>query len=131
MDHASNSLKLGIKSLVSGVLIGYAITIIVFIAYALLLTYTGISEANIGLVVTLTSILSVLVAGFDAARVQTRRGWLWGLAAGLCYGILLIVLMMAFQGGAISISRSASLLILALAGGGLGGVLGINFQRKK
>lgn len=125
------SLKLGIRSLISGVLIGYAITIIVFIAYAILLTYTGMSENNIGLVVTITSIISVIVAGFDAARVQIRRGWLWGLAAGMFYGILLIVLMMTFQGGAISFGRSISLILLSLAGGGIGGVLGINNKKKK
>lgn len=128
MDH---SLKLGIKSLISGVLIGYAITIIVFIAYAILLTYTSMSEDNIGLIVTITSVLSVLVAGFDAARAQSKSGWLWGLAAGFFYGLLLIILMTVFQGGIISIGRSSSLLILSLAGGGIGGVVGINVRRKK
>lgn len=123
--------KTGVKSLVSGVLIGYAITIIVFISYALILTYTHVSEDNIGLVVTATTVLSVLVAGFDAARIQSRRGWLWGVLAGFCYGLLLIGLMVFLQGGVIAPDRSLSLLAIALAGGGLGGVIGINFPKKK
>ena len=123
--------KAGVKSLVSGVLIGYAITIIVFISYALLLTYTHMGEENIGLVVTGTTVFSVLVAGFDAARIQSKRGWLWGVVAGFGYGLLLIGLMMFFQGGAISADRSLSLLAIALAGGGLGGVVGINLPKKR
>ena len=125
----AGTLKLGIKSLFSGVMIGYAITLIVFITYAILLTYTNLSEDNIVMVVTTTSVISVLVAGFDAARTQAKKGWLWGLAAGLMYGGLLIFAMAIFNGGTISIARSLSLLALSLAGGGLGGVIGINVRR--
>ena len=124
------ALKVGVKSLVSGVMIGYAITIIVFITYAILLTYTNLSEENISLVVTTTSIISVFIAGFDAARYQTKKGWLWGLLAGLIYGIILITIMIFMQGGIISFSRGFSMLILSLAGGGLGGVIGINLKKK-
>ncbi|MCL1936107.1 MAG: TIGR04086 family membrane protein [Defluviitaleaceae bacterium] len=123
-------MRIGIKSLFSGVLIGYAITITVFIGYAILLTHTNLSENNISLVVSITSVVSVLVAGFDSARYQQKKGWAWGVASGFLYGLLLILLMMIFQGGTISSGRSFSLLILSLAGGGLGGVLGINFKKE-
>lgn len=127
----TTTLRLGIKSLFSGVMIGYAITIIVFISYAILLTHTSMSENNISLVVNITSIISVLVAGFDAARTQSKKGWLWGICAGFMYGVLLICIMIFFNGGMISIPRVVSLLALSLAGGGLGGVIGINLRRGK
>ena len=127
----SHTLKSGVKSLISGVMIGYAITIIVFISYAILLTYTNLTEDNIALVVTVTSVVSVLVAGFDAARQQIKRGWLWGLLAGFLYGVLLIAIMIFMQGGMISPGRVFSLLALSLAGGGLGGVVGINLRRRR
>lgn len=123
-------LRSGLKHLLTGVLIGYAITIIGFITYAILLTYTSLSENNIGLVVTVISVLSVLLAGFDAARAQTRRGWLWGLGAGLTYGLLLIGVMNSLATADIDLARASSLLALCLAGGGLGGVVGINFKKK-
>ena len=122
-------LKLQAKSLFTGVVIGYAITCLVFISYALLLTYTNITEENISLVVTLTSIVSVLVAGFDAARGATSKGWLWGIVAGFMYAVILVVLMSWIQQSLILDSRAITLLILSLAGGGLGGVIGINLKK--
>lgn len=122
-------LKFQAKSLFSGVMIGYAITCLVFITYAVLLTYTSITEENISLVVTITSIVSVLVAGFDAARGATSKGWLWGIIAGFIYAVILVVIMTWVQGRLILDSRTISVLILSLAGGGLGGVIGINLKK--
>jgi len=121
--------KLQAKSLFSGVAIGYAITCLVFISYALLLTYTSTTEENIPLVVTLTTIVSVLVAGFDAARSASSKGWLWGIIAGFTYALLLVGIMSWIQQALIMDSRTVTLLILSLAGGGLGGVIGINLKK--
>lgn len=125
----NTEIKFQVKSLFSGVMIGYAITCLVFITYAVLLTYTSITEENISLVVTLTSIVSVLVAGFDAARTATSKGWLWGVIAGFIYAIILVAIMTWVQGRLILDSRTISVLILSLAGGGLGGVIGINLKK--
>lgn len=121
--------KLQAKSLFTGVVIGYAITCLVFISYALLLTYTAITEENISLVVTLTTIVSVLVAGFDAARGASSKGWLWGIVAGFSYAVILVGIMSWIQQSLILDSRAITLLILSLAGGGLGGVIGINLKK--
>jgi putative membrane protein (TIGR04086 family) len=121
--------KSQIKMLVTGVLIGYAITCIVFLGYSLLITFTDMSEKNLPVVVAVTTLLSVMVAGFDAARGAMNRGWLWGMAAGLVYVIVLLVIMMsALRGFAID-GRTVTLMVLSVAGGGLGGVLGINTRK--
>ena len=116
-------------SVVSGVLIAYAVTCIVFIAYAILLTYTDITEANISLIVTITTIVSVITAGFDAAGGAVGKGWLWGMIAGALYAVLLICIMTWIRKAFMMDSRSLTLLILSLAGGGLGGVIGINMKK--
>ena len=121
----------GIKHLLTGVLIGYAITIIAFIGYSILLTYTNLSEESMGLVVTIVSVISVLIAGYDAARLQPKSGWLWGLGAGLLYGVLLVSVMNSLASVSIEVGRAISLMLLSLAGGGLGGVLGINLRKSK
>ena len=122
-------LKKQIGNVISGVLIAYAITCIVFIGYAILLTYTNIAENNISLIVTITSILSVIVAGFDAAKDATGKGWFWGMIAGLIYAVILICIMTWVQREFRVDSRAVTLLILSVAGGGLGGVVGINLKR--
>ena len=125
----NTELRKQIGNVISGVLIAYAITCIVFIGYAILLTYTNVAENNISLVVTITSIAAVIVAGFDSAKVSMGRGWLWGMIAGLVYAIILLAIMTWVQRGFSMDSRAVTLLILAIAGGGLGGVIGINFKK--
>lgn len=118
-----------VKTLIMGILVGYAITCVVFLGYSMLITYTSMSEKNIPVVVAVTTLLSVLVAGFDAARGAERKGWLWGMAAGLVYILVLAVIMMAAVKGFTVDSRTITIFVLSIAGGGLGGVLGINLKK--
>jgi len=118
-----------IMALLMGVLIGYAITCIVFIGYGILLTYTSLSEANIPLVATTTCIVSVVLAGFDAAKGAANKGWFWGIAAGLLYAVIMVLIGIFINKAIIMDARTATLIILCIAGGGLGGVLGINLRR--
>ncbi|MDR3240437.1 MAG: TIGR04086 family membrane protein [Clostridiales bacterium] len=118
-----------VSSLISGVLVGYAITCIVFIVYSMLITYTSLTEEKTSMVVAATTLASVIVAGFDAARGASTRGWFWGIMAGLAYAIILVVLMAIVMKGLFYDSRTTTILVLSLAGGGLGGVIGINFKK--
>ena len=122
-------LKKQMGSLISGVLIAYALTCIVFIAYAILLTYTDIQEKNISLIVTITTIVSVIIAGFDSAKGAADKGWLWGMIAGAIYALLLLCVMTWIRKAFIMDSRAVTLIVLSLAGGGLGGVIGINMKK--
>ena len=117
------------SAVISGVLIGYAITCIVFLGYAMLITYSSFTGQGLPLVVTITGLASVLIAGFDAARGAESRGWLWGLIAGFVYIIILICIGAWVNGSFSADVRTMTLFVLALAGGGLGGMLGINFKK--
>ncbi len=118
-----------VSAVVSGVLIGYAITCTIFLGYAMLITYSSFTGQGLPLVVTITSLLAVIVAGFDAARGAENRGWLWGVIAGFAYVIILSAIG-AWVNRAFTIDmRTITLFILSIAGGGLGGMLGINFKK--
>jgi len=119
-----------IKALVIGVLMGYAITCIVFLGYSMLITYTHMSERNLPMVVAVTTLLSVMVAGFDAAKGAESRGWLWGMGAGLVYILILSALMVGVLQDFAVDGRTLTAIILAIAGGGMGGILGINLKKK-
>jgi putative membrane protein (TIGR04086 family) len=125
----ANYLNNSIKHLVIGVLMGFAITAIMLLGYAILITYTDISERSLHMVVTVTTILSVLVAGFDASRGAHSRGWLWGMGAGFLYIAVLAVVMAVLLPGFGVDGRTFLMLVLAVVGGGLGGILGINIKR--
>jgi len=117
------------KHLAIGILIAFAITVIVFLAYAMLITYTNMSERNLPIVVAVTTLLSVMVAGFDAAKGATNRGWLWGMGAGLIYVLILAIIMVILLPTFAVDVRTFTVIILGIAGGGLGGILGINLKK--
>lgn len=121
--------KSQITSLVSGIVIAYAITCIVFIGYAILITYSNFSGENLPLVVTITSLVSVVVAGFDSAKGAENKGWLWGIIAGFIYAIILMCIGLWVNKSFGIDSRTITLFVLSIAGGGLGGVLGINLRK--
>jgi len=121
--------KSQIKNLIVGLLMGYAITCIVFLGYSMLITYTDVSESSLPMVVALTTLLSVLVAGFDAARGASQRGWLWGMWAGLAYVVIMAIIMMVILRSFMVDGRTITVIALALAGGAVGGMLGINVKK--
>ena len=118
-----------VTALLKGILIGYCITCVIFLVYTMLITHTSMSEKYLSVVAAGTTIISVIVAGFDAARGARGRGWLWGIGAGLIYALILLLIMTIVQKGFYYDSRTVMLMVLALEGGGLGGVLGINMRR--
>ena len=121
--------KSQIRQLIIGVLVGYAITSIIFLAYAMLITYTQMSERNLPIVVAVTTLLSVMIAGFDAAKGAAQRGWLWGMAAGFTYVAIMGMIMIVMLPGFMVDGRTITVIVLSVAGGGLGGILGINIRR--
>ena len=119
-----------IKALIIGILMAYAITCIIFLAYSMLITYTGMTERNLPMVVAVTTLLSVMVAGYDAAKNAESRGWLWGMGAGLVYILILTALMMSVLERFAVDTRTVTSIVLSLAGGGMGGILGINMRKR-
>ena len=116
-------------AMIMGIAAAYALTCVIFIGYALLLTYSNVSERYIPLVVIVTSIVSVIIAGYDTSKGVKERGWLWGMGAGFLYIAVLAVVMMVLLPNFGIDGRTILVLVLAIVGGGLGGILGINVKK--
>lgn len=112
--------------LLKGMAVALAVSCIFFIAYGILLTYTTLSESTIPIAALCCTALSAGIAGFDWAKCIQKRGLLWGLFAGLAYGLLLW-LITSFGSGDFALHTTFwRMLAVALAGGGAGGLLGIH-----
>ena len=122
--------KKQIITLLTGIFIAYVITGAAFICCALALTYTNFKESTVPFVVTVTCIVSSVVAGFDATRNVRGRGLLWGLAAGFIYAVIFIFIGKIMSDSFSFDVRTLMLVALSVAGGGLGGVVGINLKKK-
>ena len=123
-------MKKSILGLTSGIVIAYAVTAIVFILTAILITYTSLQESAVPAIVMAACVLSVILAGFDASRKANERGWLWGMAAGAAYAVIFIIIMTISRGAFVLDARKLMLVGLSLVGGAIGGMIGINFKRK-
>ena len=118
-----------ILCMLKGIVMAYAVTCIIFITYGILLTYTDVTEEKLPLIALCCTVISAGIAGFDWARCAKARGILWGILAGLAYGVILFVLD-GIAGSGFSVVGSKGLMILlAAAGGGVGGILGINMKK--
>lgn len=114
-------------NVLKAVMIAYAITVIIFIGYAILLTYTQITEKYMSIVVIVTTIISVMLAGYDCAKAVNSKGWMWGMISGLIYAVISIIIGVVSMKGKIKIELSTvAMLFMSIACGGLGGMIGIN-----
>ena len=112
--------------MVKGLAVAFAITCIIFIGFGILLTYTEISEESLPMVSLVCTALSAGAAGFDWAACMQKRGLLWGMAAGGAYVVLLYMIIgLAADRFSLELSLVMTFAV-ALAGGAVGGILGVN-----
>ena len=118
-----------ILCMLKGIVMAYAVTCIIFITYGIVLTYTDITEEKLPLIALCCTVISAGIAGFDWARCAKARGILWGILAGLAYGLILFVLDGIAGSGFNVVGSKGLMMLLAAAGGGVGGILGINMKK--
>lgn len=112
--------------LLKGMAVALAVSCIFFIAYGIVLTYTALAESTIPIVALCCTALSAGIAGFDWAKCIKRRWLIWGLLAGLVYGLLLWAIT-SFGSGDFALHTTFwRMMAVALAGGAAGGLLGIH-----
>ena len=112
--------------LLRGMAVALAITCIIFIGFGIVLTYTDLSEESLPLVSMVCTGLSASAAGFDWAACMRKKGILWGMAAGVVYTVLLyLITSLAADSFRLELSGIMTL-VVALAGGAVGGILGVN-----
>lgn len=115
--------------ILKGTAVAYMVTFLVFIVYAIILTYTDTSEENLETVVMITIVVSVIISGFDTARGVKNKGMMWGLFAGLSYSLIMILVGFCIAPDYELSLASIINLILGLVGGGFGGIIGINTKK--
>ncbi|NMA85256.1 MAG: TIGR04086 family membrane protein [Epulopiscium sp.] len=123
-EQASN-----IVAILKGIIWSYVWTAVIFILAALLFTYTSFDMKHIPMIAMMTTLTSVFIAGFITARAAASKGWIWGMAAGGAYALILCLLKVMTK-DPITLNRQMwTLWLMALGGGALGGMLGINSKR--
>ena len=112
--------------LTKGMAVAFGITCIIFIGFGILLTYTELSEESIPLVSLVCTALSAAAAGYDWAACMQKKGILCGSAAGAVYMVLLFLITGIAKDSFVPQLSAIMSLIVALAGGAVGGILRVN-----
>ena len=121
-DNGEKSLLL---SAIKGLGTAFAITCIVFVICAFVITYTDINDSFVGIVSIICTAVSALAAGKIWASACGKKGLIMGAMAGAVYGIILLGISVVSGGGPLTLG-AGTCVIVAAAGGGIGGIIGVN-----
>lgn len=112
------------KDMLSALLGAYLITFLGVILLALLLLFFQISEKAADMGILGIYITACLFAGIVIGKRRKRRKFIWGLAAGTCYYVLLIVLSLLLQGALDTTGNDiVTTMLLCMGSATLGGML--------
>lgn len=110
--------------IIESLIISYIVTgiILCILAFFMYQMKSGMKIANIG--ITLTYIIACILAGGIAGKKMGKRKFLWGMAAGFFYFLILIgISFWLHPGEALVSAEKITTLLLCSAGGMLGGML--------
>ncbi|WP_148505268.1 TIGR04086 family membrane protein [Paenibacillus beijingensis] len=95
---------------------------------SLLLHYGGLKEDGLPAGALGIHGISTLAGGFVSGKRSGFKGWYYGGALGLIYGLLVLIISFLAADAALS-SRTALLLLIAALAGSFGGMIGVNWKK--
>lgn len=111
-----------------GACIAAILTLAVFLAAALILSYTPLPESAIPYIAYIVQIIGAAVSGFIPAKRAGTRGILTGALSGVLY-ILIIWLVASLSSDGFLLNKHIfTMLAISLVSGALGGILGVNLK---
>lgn len=126
MESSSNKF---IKKIFKGVLISLVVSFVLLAIFAIVLTYTSVSENTIVPVIIVVTGISILVGTILESKKIVKNGiWLGGII-GLIY-VLILYIISSLLNADFSINIQSFILILvAIFSGMIGGIIGVNNRK--
>ncbi|MEG6522094.1 TIGR04086 family membrane protein [Desulfotomaculum sp. 1211_IL3151] len=116
---------LNFTSIFRGTLVALGFSFVFSVLAGLIYYFTNAPEKSMSWVAILILFLSVLLGAGYAARRTRSKGLFNGLGVGILTFIIIWLLVGLFLPGNVLFPSALGKLVLALAAGGLGGILGI------
>lgn len=110
--------------MLKALLCAYVVTGILLIVLALLLYKAGLSEEMVNAGILLIYVVSSFAGGFVMGKLTGNRKFLWGLATGTMYFILLLAISLGlYRSLQADIMNLATTFLLCAGGGMIGGMV--------
>ncbi|URN92932.1 MAG: TIGR04086 family membrane protein [Candidatus Pristimantibacillus lignocellulolyticus] len=95
---------------------------------SLFLHFTEMKESSLGTIAYVIHGAAALIGGLSSGKRADSRGWYYGSALGILYGIIIIIV--SFLASDIALSLHSFLLLLTVIGtGAFGGMVGVNLRK--
>jgi|LSQX01.2.fsa_nt_gb putative membrane protein (TIGR04086 family) len=130
MQSVSPEDRIRISTILKGVFLSYIITMVIFLIFATVITYTDFPESTIPAIVVVATIFSIVIGGAGVAKKAKSKGWLNGALTGATYIIILYFISALSLVGFVFDKNVIYMLILGIISGAFGGILGINLKKK-
>ena len=126
MESSSNKF---IKKIFKGVLISLVVSFVLLAIFAIVLTYTSVSENTIVPVIIVVTGISILVGTILESRKIVKNGiWLGGII-GLVYVLILYIISSLLNADFSINTQSFILILVAIFSGMIGGIIGVNYRK--
>ncbi|ODA40567.1 TIGR04086 family membrane protein [Desulfosporosinus sp. BG] len=113
--------------ILKGILMATVLALSLSLIFGLLLSYTSLPESDLSINIIFGA--SIFIAAFITAHQAGTRGLYYGLAVGLGFIFLVLVLSAIFWSETPSWLKMGEKSILALVSGGVGGIIGVLFPK--
>lgn len=118
-----NSIKI-----IKGSIIAIILSLIFLTIYAILLSYTTISENTmVPVIITITGISILIGSSISSMHIQ-KQGMLNGALVGLIYMLLLYILSSVLLSSFELNLKSVIMIIVGIVTGMIGGIIGVNMK---
>lgn len=118
-----------ILTIAKGVLLSYIITFVLILAYAIILTYTNVSESTIPIVLFVISILSVFISSSIMVIKIKENGLKNGGLIGFFYILIMYLLSSITSTGFALNGYAIATIIFNILLGMVGGIIGVNLAK--
>ena len=118
-------------AILKGEIIAFIINILGLIILSLVMTYSSISDTKIPTLVIAVNTLAILIGSSIATIKLEKKGIINGLIIGSLYIAIYLLISLIFAGSVSFSIKTILIITLGIIAGGIGGIIGVNLNRKK
>jgi putative membrane protein (TIGR04086 family) len=113
--------------ILKGILLASILAMLMSLVFGALLSYTSVPESKLSINIIFGT--SIFIAAFITSHQAGTRGLYYGLAVGLGFILLVLILSSIFWSNMPAWLKLGEKTILALVSGGTGGIIGVLFPQ--
>lgn len=122
----SEKIRINFRGIGKGIIFSILLTLILVVLIATVTYFVDVSDKIISIILFSVSVLSTLTGAFLVTKGIQENGLIHGMFVGLGYFIIILVLSVISNNGLHFNTNLLTMLLANIAGGMLGGILGIN-----